>query len=237
MDRADSEAGTEAGTRRVVRHCLVATVAAVALMGLWSAVVNSAMPTGAAVPIHWNAAGEADGFASKGFALTLMPATALGIGLLLALIPVLDPRKRHIAQSMGFLRTTWLALLLFFLVLHLAMGLLYLGWAVPMDRVVITSVGGLFVVLGNLLGKVRSNFFMGVRTPWTLSSEYTWTKTNRATGRVMVGGGVAIAICGALWGGGPAMAATMLTVGAILIVAVGYSYAVWRTAPDRAGSD
>jgi len=229
MDRIE----TEAQLTRVVRLGLIATAVTVLLMVAWSLFVGASLPPGAVVPIHWNVAGDADNFATKEIALALMPVMALVLSGLFALIPVLDPRRQHVAQSAAFLRTAWLSLLALLLTMHLATGLLYLGWPIHMDRVVITAVGCLFAVLGNMLGKVRSNFFMGVRTPWTLSSEYTWTKTNRATGWVMTVGGAAIALSGLLFSGAVALVTVTITVTAILAVALVYSYVIWRTAPDR----
>jgi uncharacterized membrane protein len=88
-------------------------------------------------------------------------------------------------------------------------------------------------VLGNYLGAVRSNFFFGVRTPWTLSSELSWERTNRLAGRLLVPLGVIVALM-ALAGWALAGLATFIVLlVASMAVAVAYSYRVWRDDPQR----
>ena len=89
------------------------------------------------------------------------------------------------------------------------------------------------MIIGNVLGKVRSNFVFGVRTPWTLSSDLAWNKTHRLVGRLFVLLGLAMIVVG-LVGGTTAFFVLLLGgIGVVLFVAFAYSYRVWKSDPDR----
>jgi uncharacterized membrane protein len=105
-------------------------------------------------------------------------------------------------------------------------GLNALGYDVPVSLWVPGLVGILFIVIGNYMGKIRPNWFMGIRTPWTLSSEEVWNKTHRFGGRVFMAGGALMIIMGWLplaWRG-PLLVAMVVM---ILLGTVGYSYLLY----------
>ena len=107
-----------------------------------------------------------------------------------------------------------------------------MGHKVDMARIMSLAMGTMFVVLGNYLGKVRPNWFVGVRTPWTLSSKLSWSKTHRLAGWVFVVSGAATIVSGVF---APKLFVFVL-LGTILpgsIAMVVYSYWVWRSDPDR----
>jgi uncharacterized membrane protein len=79
-----------------------------------------------------------------------------------------------------------------------------------------------FALIGNLLGKVRRNFWMGIRTPWTLASEEVWIATHRLGARLMVAAGIAGAVCVAL--GVPLPVCFALLIGSLLIPVL---YSLW----------
>lgn len=74
--------------------------------------------------------------------------------------------------------------------IYLLSGLNILGYNIPIDVWIPTMVGVLFLVLGNYMPKIKNNWFMGIRTPWTLSSEEVWNKTHRLAGKTFIAGGV-----------------------------------------------
>jgi uncharacterized membrane protein len=106
------------------------------------------------------------------------------------------------------------------------------GKPVNVGSVVLTATGALFLVLGNFMGKIRPNWFVGIRTPWTLSSKESWTKTHRLAGWVFIAAGLTAMLLGpfkpnwALMG----MAAVMVPG---LVVVIVYSYLVWRNDAGR----
>jgi uncharacterized membrane protein len=107
------------------------------------------------------------------------------------------------------------------------------GYQVPVERIILTATALLLAVVGNVLGKVRSNYFLGVRTPWTLSSEYSWRKTHRLTGLLMTAVGLVSFVIG-LFAPLPLLGGVLVG-GALLVAAIGigYSYIAWRADKEK----
>jgi len=210
---------------------LWATTAAVVIttaMSLWTA---PRMP--AQVPLHWNVKGIPDRFGSPLEALLVGPLVSLGIGLLLWALPLIEPRREHLAQSARAYNAVGVVLAGFFVVLHggtLASGL---DQPVPIERLVPAACGLIFVVLGNYLGKTRSNWFFGIRLPWTMQSERSWAKTHRLGGRLFAGLGAAIVLIALLAPPAVTFAVLMGGLALILVVCAAYSYREWRLDPAR----
>jgi len=184
------------------------------------------------IPSHWNVHGEIDGWSGRFMGLLFLPLVAMGLYLLLAFIPRLDPGRANYERFGGvyaILRTT-IMLLLFtiYAVTHAVIR----GATVDMNLVLGLAVGAMFVVFGNLLGKVRPNWFVGVRTPWTLSSKLSWTKTHRLAGWMFLGCGLLVLV-GTLVH--PKWAAWFIiaTVVPTAIAPIVYSYFAWRADPDK----
>jgi uncharacterized membrane protein len=170
-------------------------IAASAGVGVW-AFVN--LPAGALIAVHFNAHGDPDGYVGKALGLTLMPAIGATVIALLALLLQLAPRRRNLAASAGALGTVILGVATIFLVAQVSIVAQALDPAFDILRSLFVAIGVLLAVVGNLLGKVRHNYVLGVRTPWTLANERVWDKTHRYTGRLMTAAGVVLALGAAL---------------------------------------
>ena len=176
---------------------------------------------------HWNVGGTADGFSSRATAVLIMPLVIIGLTGLFNVLPKLDPRGANYAK---FIDTYWLianAVILFILIGHGMIIATGLGYPVKVDRFMPIGIGLLFIVLGNYLTRVEPNWFIGIRTPWTLSSDTVWRKTHRTGGWLMVVGGFVLAASVFL----PQGAFLPLLIAAILIVAVipvVQSYILWK---------
>jgi uncharacterized membrane protein len=194
------------------------------------------IPADAQVPVHWGVDGEPDGYGPKWLGLLAMPAVALGIVGLLAAIPRIEPRRQNLERSATAYVAIGIAIVTFLAVLHVVAVLATLGSDVDITAIALFGAGALFVVMGNFLGKTRSNWFFGIRTPWTLSSERSWTLTHRLGGWLFVGIGVLVLVSTVLFG---ASVAIWVMLGALLVGVAGllaYSYLVWRDDPARAGA-
>jgi uncharacterized membrane protein len=142
------------------------------------------------VPGHWNIKGEVDKYYPRAFGAFFAPLMAIGIYLLMLIIPSLDPRRENYIRFTGaytFLR--W-GLVLFLSVLHVTTILVALGYSVNVALVVKAMVAILLTVIGNFMGQFRHNYFVGIRTPWTLANEEVWQRTHRVGGRIWVIGGL-----------------------------------------------
>jgi uncharacterized membrane protein len=213
------------------RPGVYATAAAVLVMAAFSIWAAPQLPE--RVPSHWNAAGEVDGYSGRIFALVMLPLMALGIGLLLYALPRLDPRRRNLEASATAYNAVWVAVLLVLTGVHVMVLLTGLGWEVPVGTLVLAGVGLLFLVIGGTIGEVRSNWFLGIRTPWTMSSERSWERTHRLGGRLFLALG-ALALLSVPFG--PQIGIWVIAAGAAAVVLVlfAYSYIVWRDDPSRA---
>jgi uncharacterized membrane protein len=190
------------------------------------------LPAEALIPTSWTLDGQIDGYASKLPGLfgpvALFPVV---VGVLF-LVPKIEPRRINLARSAKAFRATVYAAIVFFAAVHVLIVASALGYALAVGRVLPVGVGALLVVIGNWLPKTRSNFLFGIRTPWTLSSDYTWRRTHRVGGRIFVALGLVMMFAAALL---PPAAITGVLVGGAVVASLGlvvYSYVVWRTAPD-----
>jgi len=184
------------------------------------------------VATHWSLRGQADGFSSRTVAVAIIPAVMLLMTGLFNVLPRLDPRRENYAKFIGTYRLIANAVIAFMLVAHGMIIASGLGYSVKIDRLMPIGIGLLFIVLGNYLTRVEPNWFVGIRTPWTLSSDTVWRKTHRTGGWLMVVGGFVVAACAFL----PHGAFLPLFVGAIVIIAVipiVQSYVLWRREQGR----
>lgn len=192
------------------------------------------LPDDALVPIHWGIDGQADGFAPKTIGLLILPVVAAVVAALLAVVPRIEPRRANLERSSKAYGATWLAVMTVLGAVHVLAIAVTLGADLDVSRIALTGVGAMLVVIGNYLPKVRPNYLMGIRTPWTLSSDQSWVKTHRIGGRLFVLEGIVLIVLGLL-GPSPVILAValVLAIVATLAVAVVYSYRVWRVDPDR----
>ncbi len=180
------------------------------------------------VPIHFNIEGNADNWSDKTTLLFLPGALGIGIYLLMLIIPVLDPKKK--IQQMGDKYYSFRFMLTFFFSL-LATYLLYISNAGSLTNpnMLIALIGALFAMLGNYFQTVRPNYFIGIRTPWTLENEQVWKKTHRLGGRLWLAGGVLIVILSFIINSNHALAITFgVLLFIMVIVPVVFSYTEFK---------
>ena len=173
------------------------------------------------MPIHWGANGEADGFATKIEAMILTVGIMVLIYFIIAFVPRIDPRKENYKYFSKTYNILLNAVLLLFFFVNMSTILQGLGYNVPMSYIAPIMAGIIFIIIGNYLQRVRSNYFMGIRTPWTLSNETVWKKTHRLSGKLFFIGGLLIFISAFLPDGYKSM---VMWVSIVLCVAIPYLY-------------
>ena len=183
-------------------------------------------------PMHWNAAGAIDRWGGRAEGLFLLPVLALGLWGLMKVLPRVDPGRANYASFGGAYLALRYASMLLLLGVYVSVQLAARGVALDMSRVAGGLVGTLFLVMGATLGKIRPNWFVGVRTPWTLSSKTSWVRTHRLAGWMFAVAGAAILGAAVL---APAAVPRVVMVGALGTAAIStvYSYVVWRRDPER----
>ena len=185
------------------------------------------------IAIHWGADGQPNGFASKEKALLIGPVFAAAFTLLFSLLPFFTRRRANLAKSAATYQVGWIGTLLMIAVAHILMVMHARGILVDVAGNGVFMFAVFITVVGNFLGKTHRNPYVGVRTPWTNRSDYSWEKTNRAGGKMLVA--VGLATLGVLAVGDSRVANRDL-LGGILVVAlvsVALSYVYWRRDPDR----
>jgi uncharacterized membrane protein len=186
------------------------------------------------MPNHWGINGQVDGYASKPVAALLLPCINLAFTALMLVLPRIDPKfARYDEETKASLRRTFAAmrlavtLYLSFLALVVVVTPLYPAIRIP--TVIGSGAGLLLMVLGNLMTKLRPNWFFGIRTRWTLESRDIWIKTHRLGGRLMMAGGVCILIFGLLLPMKLFVICVLLPAAAVMsIVPIVYSYIIWN---------
>lgn len=184
------------------------------------------------IPVHWNLQGEVDRYGGKFEGLMLLPIITVGLYLLLKFIPLIDPKKENFAQFGKAYLGIRIGLSVLMAVIHAAILATVMGFQTNMNVIVGLSVGCLFVVIGNVMGKIRPNWCVGVRTPWTLSSKTSWIKTHRQAGWIFIASGIAVIVTG-LAASKYALAVTLITSLGGSVWLVVYSYIVWKNDTDR----
>ncbi|WP_026677187.1 SdpI family protein [Fictibacillus gelatini] len=136
------------------------------------------------VPVHWAIKGEANGYETKIGAMLSMVAIQIVLYLGLTYLPKMDPKKENYKYFLRGYHFIIYSLFFIFFILNVLIILTGLGYNIPMSSLGTYIVGFIFIIIGNFMPTVRTNFFMGIRTPWTLSNEVVWKKTHRFGGKI-----------------------------------------------------
>lgn len=174
----------------------------------------------AEVTTHWNLRGEPDGTTSRMVAAVGGPGIILGLSILFRLLPRLDPREGNYER---FREVYWLVvngILIWILALHIALLASAAGSPVSFEHVVALSSAVLLVVMGNSLGRVRPNWFLGIRTPWTLDNPEVWRRTHRVAAWLFVLAGLVTGVALLVPNLNPLRVALWATVGAAILSAL-----------------
>lgn len=198
-----------------------------ALFGWWAA---AQMPPGAQLPTHWNAAGEADAWMPASSALMVAPIMLAVTSLIFAAIPRMEPLQDRLEASAPVLRASWIGMIGLMVFLQGFIAAPVFGIE-PRAELIMVAVGLLFVALGNWLPKSRPGFFVGIRTPWTLTDTDNWIATHRLGGKCFMIAGSLMIVLGLIDIDPAARSAGMFAAVAIAaLVPIAYSWWFWRQA-------
>ena len=158
-----------------------------------SAVLYPSLPD--KIPTHWNIHGEIDGWGSKTWAVFLMPGMIIGFLGLFAALPALSPKNFEVDTFKSTYLYIMLTVVGLFMYIHAVT--LYAAWngvhgvkGVDTGRLLVGGIFVFFGLMGNVMGKVRRNFYIGIKVPWTLASDRVWNDTHRLAAWTMVLGSV-----------------------------------------------
>lgn len=174
------------------------------------------------IPSHWNMAGEVDGVLPKVWGLLIIPLLMILLTALFFILPRIDPLKANYEKFRPYYDGFILVFLVFFLAIQLQIILWGLGYRISPNLLIPVLTGGLFIYLGFLVEHAEQNWFVGIRTPWTLSSQRVWKKTHMLGGTLFKIAGI-ISMIGGFFGD-YAFWFVLAPALAVAIVTVGYSY-------------
>ena len=187
------------------------------------------------IPTHWDLRGEPDGYSSKAFGLLLLPGLSVGIYLLYWLIPKIDPKRKLAADRKPLPAFRFFTALFFtaffFVTVSAAAGapLLSMARLVPLVTLL------LLLVLGNYMGAVQPNYFIGIRTPWTLEDPEVWRRTHRLGGRLWVAGSGLLLLLLPVLEAETFAPVFAVGIAVMVLVPVGYSYSLYAAKKRGAG--
>ena len=198
-----------------------------------SALVYPKLPL--TIPTHWDMLGRPNGWSGRLWGAWVMPIFLIVLWAFMRVLPRIDPRGSNYAKFGGAYEGIIVSIMLFMLGMHIIILRAALGYPVAMERVLPIGLGVLFIAIGNLLPRARPNWFIGIRTPWTLSSDRVWEKTHRFGGHVFVGAGILMvlsALVTAPWAPVVLFTIIVLCTASVLI----YSYVEWKREQTPAGA-
>jgi uncharacterized membrane protein len=177
---------------------------------------------------HWNVNDQVDGYMPRFWGVFLLPLITLGMFVLFLVIPAIDPLKANIAQfreAFNLFIVLMVAFMAYVYGLTLAWNLGYTGF--KMSGAMLPALGLLFIFIGFMLRQAKRNFFIGIRTPWTLSSDRVWEETHRL-GAVLFMISGALAFIGGLFGGTTAFWLMFIPIMGSTLFLLVYSYVLYR---------
>jgi len=139
---------------------------------------------------HWNAQGQVDGYMPKFWALFLMPLISVGLFLLFIVIPKIDPLKHNIEKFRKYYDGFVVLIIVFLFYLYLLTILWNINIRFGIVQLLTPAFGILFYYCGILIENTKRNWFIGIRTPWTLSNNIVWEKTHKIGGKLFKASGV-----------------------------------------------
>lgn len=148
---------------------------------------------------HWNQKGEVDGYMPKFWGLFLMPIISLAMFFLFLLFPKIDPMKANVEKFRGYYDSFILSIFLFLFYIFLLSIAWNFGYRFNMVYFLVPAFSALFYWCGVLIENTKRNWFIGIKTPWTISSDNVWEKTHKLGGRLFKAAS-AISLAGLFFG-------------------------------------
>jgi immunity protein, SdpI family len=179
------------------------------------------------VPMHWNINGEIDRYGDK-MELILIPILLpLLIYVIFLVIPKIDPKNKlnkmgNKLQTIKILLTTFMSILALFIIYSVK------NQSIDNPNYIVLSIGVLYIILGNYFKTIKANYFIGIRTPWTLENETVWKETHKLGGKMWFIGGIIVVLSSLILDKQPNLTVFLIVTGIITIIPIVYSYIVFE---------
>lgn len=192
---------------------------------LYLAYVWNQLPT--EVPLHWNIKGEVDRYGDRSEIILIPILTSLLIYLIFLVVPYIDPKKQ--IQKMGkkydslkWIITTFMSVLALFIIYTAK------NQSMANPNYILLLFGVLFIIFGNYFKTIKANYFIGIRTPWTLENENVWKETHKLGGKIWFAGGLLIILSSLIFDEQTNFIIFMTIIAVMVLVPVVYSYLLFK---------
>jgi uncharacterized membrane protein len=207
------------------RNTIIISILLIIIATVASGLVYNKLPEMAAS--HWDANGQVNGYLPRFWAAFLMPMISVGLLLLFLVIPSIDPLKANIAKFRNYFNVFVTLIIVFMLLIHAVTLAWNLGYnQFNIGDAIIPAVGMIFIFAGVLMAKAKRNFFIGIRTPWTLSNDTVWDETHKLGSKLFIGAGI-VSLLSAFFGE-IGFWVMFIVIMIAAIVPIVYSYILWR---------
>jgi len=177
------------------------------------------------IPMHWNYKGEIDRFGSKEELIILIIALPILTYLIFTFAPKIDPKKKIKATDRKYID---LKNLIVSLMSMLACGLIYMANNENKSGFILVIMGLFFIVIGNYLKTIKPNYFIGIKTPWTIHNELVWEKTHKLASTLWFVGGIIMILANFTTSTQLAFMVALIVVSIMVIVPMVYSYITFK---------
>ncbi len=179
------------------------------------------------VPMHWNIKGEIDRYGEKSELIIIPILLPLLVYIIFLVIPKIDPKNKlnkmgNKLQSIKFLLTTFMSVLALFII-YSAKNKSFVN-----PNYIVLLIGILYIILGNYFKTIKANYFIGIRTPWTLENETVWKKTHKLGGKLWLTGGIIVMITSLILEKEMNFTVFLIITGIISIIPIVYSYQIFK---------
>lgn len=179
------------------------------------------------VPMHWNVKGEIDRYGDKTELVLIPLLLPLLIYVIFSFAPKIDPKNKlknmgNKLSSLKVLATTLMSVLALFII-YTAKNESFTN-----PNYLVLLIGVLYITLGNYFKTIKANYFIGIRTPWTLESDWIWKETHKLGGKIWFVGGIIVVLCSLILEKQPNFTIFLIITGIISIVPIIYSYILFR---------
>ena len=181
----------------------------------------------AKVPMHWNIKGEIDRYGEKMELIIIPILLPLLVYIIFLVVPKIDPKNKlnkmgNKLQTIKVLLTTFMSILALFIIYSAKNQ----SFANP--NYIILLIGVLYIILGNYFKTIKANYFIGIRTPWTLENETVWKKTHKLGGKLWFVGGIIVVLTSLILDKEPNVTVFLIITGIITVIPIVYSYIIFK---------
>jgi len=212
--------------KTLFKHLVFIGVALLPL--LYLAIIWSTIP--ATVPTHFDGNMKPNDYSTRTgffFIECFMSLIAIGVYFLLQYIHKIDPKRANKPQSPVFNKLA-MGMVVFITALAFVTIRMSIDQTLDSAKLMLPLVGLLFAFLGNLMNNIKPNYFVGLRLPWTLSSDYNWRKTHQLAGKLWFGGGLLVVVLSFFLPMEANAMAMMIIMGTLVIIPIGYSFSLYK---------